>query len=923
MNLKLTSNGYRLPEKCSYSHAVLLLLGWLLFSVTACTNALPEKEQQSRPESDLVTAPPEENRFTVEVLETKLYEPMELAVRPDGKVLYIERRGVLRLYEPEKKASRTVGELNVFHGNEDGLLGLALDPLFEQNSWIYMFYSPAGKDSIQRVSRFDLVQDSLIISSEKILLHFPVLRQCCHSAGSLEFGPDGNLYISVGDNTVASTSDGYAPIDERPGKLISDAQKSAANTNDLRGKILRIKPSPDGSYSIPDGNLFPKDGTNGRPEIYTMGNRNPFRTSIDPKTGALYWGEVGPDAGKDSETRGPKGYDEINRATKAGNFGWPYFVADNKAYRDYSFQDSTSGPHFNPGAPVNESPNNTGMRELPPAQKALIYYPYDESSEFPILGEGGRNAMAGPVFYRDMFSAKAQAFPAYYEGRLFIYDWMREWVMTARIDENSVALERFLPSTRFAHPIDMQFGSDGALYVLEYGTYWHANNDDSKLIRIQYHPNNRRPIARVSADKVAGAVPLKVDFSSAGTMDYEEGDRLRYLWTFDENGSQSQEAFPSHTFEKPGVYQVSLTVTDGEGYSDEAKLEIRAGNEPPQISIRTDNNRSFYWDNHSFNYEVKVEDQEDGTLTTGSPGETEVKVFFDYLAEGYDLVQTALGQDLSAVNSNLKGKMLIENSDCMACHALANKSVGPSYMEVAKRYQGKNSHAALAAKIIKGGNGNWGEVPMSPHPQLSQEDTEEMVKYILGLTDAKSELMPLPLKGKIATNLHKGKEGTYFLTASYTDKGHNGIAPITAREVLGLRYPEVDPSTADASKGVMIRKDIGRVRFTENDAYIVFNGIDLTSIGGISFQVAPTNVTATLEVHADSLNGPLLGKVTLLANRKEMSYYTELIPTVTVQDVYFILKAESKEGIGIWNTLDIGQIKFWRDSERMGNNTSK
>ncbi|GAA4441135.1 hypothetical protein GCM10023188_39290 [Pontibacter saemangeumensis] len=879
--------------------------------MTACTSSSQEHIHENYQDNVL----PEENRFTVEVLETKLFEPMELAVRPDGKILYIERRGVLRLYEPEKKTSRTIGELDVFHENEDGLLGLALDPQFGENNWIYLFYSPVGNEPIQRVSRFDLVQDNLILSSEKILLQFPVLRQCCHSGGALEFAPDGNLYISVGDNTVASTSDGYAPLDERPGKLISDAQKSAANSSDLRGKILRIKPTPDGTYSIPDGNLFPKDGSKGRPEIYTMGNRNPFRISIDQKTGDLYWGEVGPDAGKDEESRGPKGYDEINRASKAGNFGWPYFVADNKPYRAYNFQDSTSGEYFNPAAPINESVNNTGIRELPPAQKALIYYPYDASPEFPLVGEGGRNAMAGPVFYRSLFSANTQTFPAYYEGQLFIYDWMREWIMTAKVDADSIKLERFLPSTHFAHPIDMQFGADGALYVLEYGTYWHANNDDSKLIRIQYHPNNRKPMARVAADKVAGAVPFKVQFCSEGTMDYDKGDELTYAWSFDGSTVQSQEATPTFTFNKPGIYQVSLTVTDKEGYSDEAKLEIRAGNEPPQISIQTDQNRSFYWDNHSFHYQVKVEDKEDGTIVTGTPQGQEVKVFFDYLPEGFDLVQTALGQDLTAVYSNLKGKALIEKSDCKACHGVTNKSVGPSYMEVATRYKGKDSKAVLAAKVIKGGYGKWGEVPMSAHPQLSQAEAEEMVDYILGLANPKSDLEPLPLKGKMSTNRHKGKEGTYFLTASYTDKGHNGIGPITTREVLTLRHPEIDPSTCDASKGVMIRKDIGRVRFTEDGSYITFKGIDLTGISGLTINVVPTKVTATLEVHTASPAGPTISKASLLANEKESDYTVKLKPTAGVHDLYFVLKVENKEAIGIWNTLDIGQIKFSRARE--------
>ena len=94
-----------------------------------------------------------------------------------------------------------------------------------------------------------------------------------------------------------------------------------------------------------------------------MGCRNPFRISIDSKTGFVYWGEVGPDAAADTD-RGPVGYDEINQARGPGNFGWPYFVADNKAYADYDFATKSLGKQFDPAKPVNDSPNSTGLESL-------------------------------------------------------------------------------------------------------------------------------------------------------------------------------------------------------------------------------------------------------------------------------------------------------------------------------------------------------------------------------------------------------------------------------------------------------------------------------------------------------------------------------------------------------------------------------
>ncbi|MFD2144196.1 PQQ-dependent sugar dehydrogenase [Mucilaginibacter antarcticus] len=131
------------------------------------------------------------------------------------------------------------------------------------------------------------------------------------------FDKDKNLYLSTGDNTFSRASDGFSPLDERPNMSTQDSQKGSSNTDDLRGKILRIHPEPNGTYTIPKGNLFAKGTPKTRPEIYTMGNRNPWRLSIDSRTGYLYWGEVGPDGSVDDfEKRGPQSYDEFNQAKK-------------------------------------------------------------------------------------------------------------------------------------------------------------------------------------------------------------------------------------------------------------------------------------------------------------------------------------------------------------------------------------------------------------------------------------------------------------------------------------------------------------------------------------------------------------------------------------------------------------------------------
>ena len=428
-----------------------------------------------------------------------LKDPMELSVAKDGRVFYVQRNGIVRLLDPKTKQSTDIAKLDVFTGLEDGLLGITLDPKFLENNWVYLFYGapettkdPDGKKAGEnRVSRFTFKDGKLDLSSEKILLRIATQReQCCHSGGSLNFDKDGNLYASVGDNTNPFESDGFAPIDERPGRFPWDAQKSSANPNDLRGKVLRIHPEPDGTYTIPKGNLFPPGTEKTRPEIFVMGCRNPFRIGLDPKNGILYFGDVGPDAGTSSQTRGPAGFDEINQVRQAGNYGWPLFIADNKPYIDYNFELKTNLVAFDAKKPVNNSPFNTGIHELPPAQPALIFYPASQSARFPAVNfGGGRTAMAGPVYYHDASVKSDYKLPGEFDHTLFIYEWSRNWVIAVHLDENEKIkkMERILTNMTFKRPMDMELGPDGALYLIEYGTNW-SENKDSQIVRIEYSP---------------------------------------------------------------------------------------------------------------------------------------------------------------------------------------------------------------------------------------------------------------------------------------------------------------------------------------------------------------------------------------------------------------------------------------------------
>ncbi|MEX0884389.1 MAG: Crp/Fnr family transcriptional regulator, partial [Cyclobacteriaceae bacterium] len=231
----------------------------------------------------------------------------------------------------------------------------------------------------------------------------------------------------------------------------------------------------------------------------------------------VYWGEVGPDARNDSlETRGPKGYDEVNQAREAGFFGWPFFVGNNYAYHTYDFDKGEPGSKFDPARPVNVSRNNTGLKELPQAEPAFIYYPYDRSPKFPQVGTGGRNAMAGPVYYSDLYP-NGGGLPDYYDGKLFIYEWIRGWIKVVTMDENGdyLKMEPFMEEVKHNALIDLEMGPDGKLYLLEYGNGWFSANPDAALSVINYNPGNRAPvIASVSVDKTSGALPLEVNLKA-------------------------------------------------------------------------------------------------------------------------------------------------------------------------------------------------------------------------------------------------------------------------------------------------------------------------------------------------------------------------------------------------------------------------
>ncbi|MFD0598539.1 PQQ-dependent sugar dehydrogenase [Catellatospora coxensis] len=540
---------------------------------------------------------------------------MELDVAADGRVFYIERDGRVQIIKPSTGTTVTALTLPVFTGNEDGLLGMRLDPGFASNGFVYLYYSPTTGTARNQLSRFTVSGDTISTATEKVLLQVNTQRNtCCHAGGSMTFDAAGNLYLATGDNTNPFESNGFAPLDERAGRSDFDSQKSSGNTNDLRGKVLRIRPQADGTYTVPSGNLFAPGTALTRPEIYAMGFRNPFRIGTDPATNTLYVADYGPDAGATDPNRGPEGTVEWNIVGQAGNYGWPYCIGANYAYNDYTFPSGPSGAKHNCAAPVNNSPNNTGLTNLPPAQPATVDYDYGGNPLFPEIGGGGA-PMGGPVYRYNAASTSDRKWPQYFDGKAIFGEWNQNKLYTMQVTANGrslVDINQLFGSMSFLRPMDLEFGPDGAMYLIEWGTGFGGNNADSGVYRIDYIAGDQNPIAVAAGNPTSGGVPLTVQFSSAGSRD-PAGQPITYAWTFGDGGT-STAANPSHTYTAAGNYNAQLTVRDPGGRTAVANVPITVGNTAPTVTLTAPADGGFFAWGDQVRFTVTVTDPEDGTI---------------------------------------------------------------------------------------------------------------------------------------------------------------------------------------------------------------------------------------------------------------------------------------------------------------------
>jgi hypothetical protein len=575
-------------------------------------------------------------------------EPHGLTIAPDGTVFYVGKAacptgpvvdwanpnvglgcGTIHAYDPTTRQVKLLTTLPVMGNrgsgtelvkNEEGLLGIVPDPDFAQNGWLYVYWMP--HDSIDREKRiglrtvsrltYDRAARTIDQATRKDLLQWPVqIHSCCHAGGGMTFDNKGNLYVGSGDNNSSEGSSGYSGNNwtaEYQGISFQDARRTAGNTNDLAGKIIRIHPEPDGTYTIPDGNLFPPGTDKTRPEIYVMGVRNIARLAIDPVHQWLTAGWVGPDASSPSPALGPAKYETATIITSAGNQGWPYCMGNRQPYRDRSNTDATvlTG-WYDCDNLKNNSPRNTGLVDLPPVRDNMIWYSPDGGGPVfparadgsgiptynaadatytqPYLRGGGQAIMSGPTYHRELVNAASGvAWPAYWNDKWFIGDESNAANRVAvTVDPAGVprqappvfaeSLRSIIPAgngdTRLQSWMDAKFGPDGALYMLDYGGGFFTLHANQKLIRVAYRGGPATPAPTASSVAVQNK-PLTVAFT--GTR----SGGVSYRWEFGD-GATSTDVNPRHTYARPGTYTARLTVTYANGETATTQTTVTAG----------------------------------------------------------------------------------------------------------------------------------------------------------------------------------------------------------------------------------------------------------------------------------------------------------------------------------------------------------
>ncbi|MEQ1353553.1 MAG: PQQ-dependent sugar dehydrogenase [Candidatus Acidiferrum sp.] len=561
-----------------------------------------------------------------------LVNPTTVRFLPDGTILVAEKSGLIKQFDSLTDPTPTVvADLRIKVHNfwDRGLLGLAIDPNFLINHYVYVVYShdapiggiapkwgPGDDTSDPCPTPPGATTDGCVVSShlsrlvavgsdwtasEQVLIEDWCQQFPSHSAGALGFGADGMLYVShgegasfynldwgqfggtlgvppptpknpCGDPPVPVGGDQTKPTAEGGSLRSQSPRRTAGEPRVLNGSVLRVDPAT--GAGVPGNPLFGSSDTDER-RIIGYGFRNPFRMIVKPGTNDVWVADVGASTNE-----------EINRVpdlTSARNFGWPCF----------------EGPLvFFTG--LNICP--TQAETTPP----FYTYTHDESV---VAGDGcstGSSSIAGMAFYQG-----ASNYPAPYNGALFFSDYSRKcmWVMfPGGNGDPDPATRAAFAATDFG-PVDLQIGPDGNLY--------YVNFDGGKIMKVKYGLS----AVAVATSPTSGSAPLTVSFDGTGSVPAQVGDTLTFAWDLDGDGvyDDSSSTTPSYTYSIDGIYEVRLKVTDQRGGSDiSAPITITVGNTPPTATVLTPPSSLMWKVGDVVSFSGEAADTEDGTLSASA-----------------------------------------------------------------------------------------------------------------------------------------------------------------------------------------------------------------------------------------------------------------------------------------------------------------